>query len=147
MDDLEKSIETINEVVALTSLNHPDRAERFSNLGCHLTDRFAHFGALNDLEQAIHAAEVAIAATPPGHPSRASRLGNLGNMLDIRFGRLGNILDLDKALQMREMADLENAIYACEEAAAVTPLDYPDYGTKWRIPVHCCTENSNCLKI
>jgi hypothetical protein len=57
----------------------------------------------------------ALATGPSYHPDRAAMLSSLGNALNYRFGQNG------------DLADLDAAIAAGEEAVKITPGDHPRY--------------------
>lgn len=79
-DDLNRTIEAIDTVLAATPPSHPNRAGLLNNLGYTLGLRFGRNKTIVDLNRAIEVLDMALAATPPNHPHQASLLNNLGNM-------------------------------------------------------------------
>ena len=114
LEDTQEGIRRIEEAVAATPVDHPDRATMLANLGKHLSTRYDRTGALEDLQEAILRFEEAVAAAPVGYPDRAGMLTNLGNCLSTRFGWTG------------ALEDLQEGIRRSEEAVAATPVDHPD---------------------
>ncbi|CUS11439.1 unnamed protein product, partial [Tuber aestivum] len=110
--DLQESIKYCEEALASTPQNHPDRADRYGNLGEMFLTRFERIGDLGDLQKAIEHSEAALDATPQDHSNRAQKQDNLAATLSVRYCRMGGLDDLQKAI--------ENS----EEALAATPLDH-----------------------
>jgi tetratricopeptide (TPR) repeat protein len=111
---LDTAIGLLQQAVAASPADHPDRAAMLSNLGGALQRRFERTGDLADLDAAITAGQQAVAASPADHPGRAGRLSNLGLALRIRFERTG------------DLADLDTAIGLLRQAVAASPGDHPD---------------------
>jgi tetratricopeptide (TPR) repeat protein len=102
------------EVVEATPEDHPERANRLSNLGGGLGHRYLRTGAMADLEDSIQLAREAVEATPEDHPERSRHLYHLGLQLGDRYSRI------------EAMADLEESIRLGREAVDATPEDHPD---------------------
>jgi hypothetical protein len=77
------------EVVNITSQDHPDLAGRLSTLGNKHQSRFERTGRMKDLEESIRRAQEAVDIIPQDHPNMPAILVNLGIKLHMQFERTG----------------------------------------------------------
>ncbi|KAJ7736600.1 CHAT domain-containing protein [Mycena maculata] len=114
LNDLEASVQILQEVVDLTRVDHPDRASWLQGLAASLGSRYRRLGDVKDLEAAVQKFQEAMDLTPADNPNRPSRLQSLALSLKDRYERLGELQDLEAALQRDQ------------EAVELTPADHPD---------------------
>ena len=108
--DLDRAIGLVEDAVAATDPNHPNRAMYLSGLGLYLRARFELSGSSDDLNQAVDVAEEAVAATPANHPHRGLFLLNLCLALHDRYDRAGRTDDYRRAVDVaREGAEMRTA--------------------------------------
>ncbi|KZP34246.1 hypothetical protein FIBSPDRAFT_923792, partial [Athelia psychrophila] len=112
--DLENSVASLQQAVALTADGHPDKPRYLSNVGNGYGMRFERLGALADLENSIMSLQQAVALTPDGHPHKAARLTNIGASYVMRFERLG------------DLADLQDSVASLQQAVALTADGHPE---------------------
>ncbi|KAF2804516.1 uncharacterized protein BDZ99DRAFT_544163 [Mytilinidion resinicola] len=114
IEDLDKAISVIEQVLNITPQGSEDLAAMLSNFGAMLSRRFERTGSMDDLNQAVDVANMAVEATPQDHPKRAGRLSNLGNRFGSRFEQTGSMDDLNRAVDVGNMA------------VEATPQDHPN---------------------
>ncbi|KAG6372542.1 hypothetical protein JVT61DRAFT_7651 [Boletus reticuloceps] len=113
LKDLEETISTLRDAVALYPHGHPDKPDCLGNLGLSIQLRFDRLGQLSDLEDSISTLREVVNLIPYGHTDRPRYLGNLGNSLATCFQRLG------------KLSDLEDAISTLRLAVDLCPLGHP----------------------
>ena len=68
MEDLDCAIDTNEQAVESTPVEHPDRVVWLNNLGYALQRRFDRMGLMEDLDHAIETNDQAVKSTPVDHP-------------------------------------------------------------------------------
>jgi len=101
---LDQAIDWLQQAVAATPADHPERPGYLSNLSLALRMRFDRVADAADLDHAIDAGWQAAHATPAGHPDRAAILNNLGTALTTRFQWLADRTDIDQAITVGWLA-------------------------------------------
>lgn len=64
MEDLGRATKLVEEIVAATALDDPERATGLSNLGLYLHSRYVQLGAIEDFQRVINLAKEGIAVIP-----------------------------------------------------------------------------------
>ncbi|KAJ7476438.1 CHAT domain-containing protein [Mycena latifolia] len=114
LQDINRSVEMLENAVRPTPDGHPDKPGRLNNLGNSLLGRFEQLDDLSDLNKSTMMFKDAVRLTPDGHLDKPGRLNNLGNSLLGRFERLS------------DLSDLNNSIMMFEDAVQLTPDGHPD---------------------
>ncbi|KAJ7785152.1 hypothetical protein DFH07DRAFT_763759 [Mycena maculata] len=114
LQDLEASLQRMQEAVDLTPADHLARAGRLQGLAVSFRNRYLRLGALEDLEASLQRNQEAVGLTPADHPDRADWLKSLAVTFMDRYQRSGALDDLEAALQKMQ------------EAVDLTPVDHPD---------------------
>lgn len=102
-DDLNRSVQIMDEVIDITPPTDPQYPAYLSFLVDIRTRIFYKRGSLKDLHRTVEAAETAVRLTDHDHSRYADRLDNLGSALCMRFGQLGSPDDLHRAIQTLEL--------------------------------------------
>ncbi|KAK2760635.1 TPR domain-containing protein [Colletotrichum kahawae] len=102
-DDLNRSVQIMDEVIDITPPTDPQCPAYLSFLVDIRTRIFYKRGSLKDLHRTVEAAETAVRLTDHDHSRYADRLDNLGSALCMRFGQLGSPDDLHRAIQTLEL--------------------------------------------
>lgn len=99
--DLENAIHCGTESLAVTALDHRDRASRLGFLSCYLFTRYQSAGEVTDLTKAIEHDEefIEILST---HAHRVTFLYTLRECYYLRFQQLESLADLERAIQLGE---------------------------------------------
>jgi hypothetical protein len=87
--ELDASVATVRSVLADTAPDHPQYANRLSQLGQRLQQRALLRADLSELDAAVAALRDALAACPVSHEDRPMHLANLGRGLLLRFQARG----------------------------------------------------------
>jgi tetratricopeptide (TPR) repeat protein len=113
--DVDEAVDLLDEAVASTDPQSPERAARLNNLAIALRERqLRRRSGRDDLDRAVGAFEEALDATREDHPDRIAYRANLGNALHQRYD------------VTQDPEDLERAVRELERAVAATPEDSPD---------------------
>ncbi|KAF2804436.1 uncharacterized protein BDZ99DRAFT_354976, partial [Mytilinidion resinicola] len=70
MEDLEKAVSIMEQVVDMTPQESINLMVRLSNFGSMLSRRFEQTGSMDDLNRAVDVADKTVHATPQDHPDR-----------------------------------------------------------------------------
>jgi hypothetical protein len=103
MDDLDRAIMGIEQVLSSTPKNHPQRAAKLAELGNMLHDRFKRKGSIDDINRAIATMEEATKAQNSDH-NLSVIINSLGTFHRCRFDQSGSMDDLNAAIRMSELA-------------------------------------------
>ncbi|KAG8992387.1 hypothetical protein FRB94_011633 [Tulasnella sp. JGI-2019a] len=114
-EDLDGSIESWQNALALCPVGHDSRPNVFKKLGELLRARFRWRGNMGDLDESIHHQQAALSLWPMAHPIHPSSLSNLANALKIRFNLRG------------DMADLDESIRRYQEALSLPPVSHTEH--------------------
>ena len=96
IEDLNKAISIIEQVIDMTPQGSIHLAGMLSNFGAMLGMRFERTGSMGDLNRAVDVADMAVNATSQDHPDRAAMLATstaqLRSLIDpVRSNRLPSI--------------------------------------------------------
>jgi tetratricopeptide (TPR) repeat protein len=132
MDDLNRAVELSDLALNATPLDHPNRAQYFTNLGNWRGTRFEQTKSMEDLDRAIEAADLAVDATPRDHLDRAGRLHNLGILLSKRFQQTESIDDIERSFSCsREGWECRNALPSLRIQIARRAASFLALQTRW----------------
>ena len=106
ISDLNRSIQALQDAIAMTPEKHPHMSGLLNNLGNTFLERFGLLRDVSDLSRSILVRERALLLIPQKHPNRPPLLLNLANSLLSRFECSGDVLDLDKSIELFENAAL-----------------------------------------
>ncbi|KAG5753704.1 hypothetical protein H9Q70_003645 [Fusarium xylarioides] len=104
LEDINKSIEIAEHVIAVTPEGDGERWVRLHQLGERFGDRFVHTGQIADLDRAIEEIIASIDSTPPDHQDRSGPLNCLAIWLGRRFSLQGSAEDLQVAIEKAKLA-------------------------------------------
>jgi len=104
-EDLEKSIQYLQETLTITPHNSPLRHSDLESLGTCLGYRYERTNRLEDLEEAIQVYEEAIKLLSPDSSDRAMYLMGLSRSLMQHSARTERVEDLDKAIEVVRQAE------------------------------------------
>jgi len=107
MADLDEAIMAQQQAVHLAPNGHPEKLSCLNNLGISFQSRFERLGDLAYLGEAITAMQQAVHLTSDGRPDKPGR----PNSLEISF---------------RSLPDLDEAIYAQQQATRLTQMVTPN---------------------
>jgi tetratricopeptide (TPR) repeat protein len=104
---LTDAIDLLEQAVAATAVDDPDRASRLYSLGIAHSLRYETTKRPGDIDRAIHVGEQLAASIPPNHPARVASLNNLESALISRFELTASPGDLDRAIDVaRELVSI-----------------------------------------
>lgn len=101
---LDSTVKIAERALGATSLGHPRRAARGSNLSSWKGRRYEWHSYPADLDMAIEKSELAVADSSADGTSRPGICNNLGYWLGRRFDRSQCLPDLDRAVEVTEQA-------------------------------------------
>jgi hypothetical protein len=100
---LDVAILVLEQALAGTFADHPDRAGRLSNLGLALRLRAYRTGSRADLDRAA-AGRAAVSAVLAGDPDSPAYLATYADTMQSRFELWGELADLDEAIGSHQQA-------------------------------------------
>ncbi|KAH7121614.1 CHAT domain-containing protein [Dactylonectria macrodidyma] len=103
-EDLEKSIEFLEDAVENPSIDVPTQALSLHALGCAYYDKFGKTGIKSDIDLALWLCQDSLDKTPEDSTDRGSRLQDLGAAYGGRYRMAGTRSDLDMAIKLYEDA-------------------------------------------
>ncbi|KAJ3530256.1 hypothetical protein NMY22_g8653 [Coprinellus aureogranulatus] len=146
IEDVEKSILLIREVLSIYPANHEERPNALDSLATFLQNRFERLGNVEDQDEAIRCYREALSCFPQGHPVRSVTLGNLGKeSIALHRESLGHrsVGHPDRSLTLNNLANalftlfkssgskenLDEAIALHQEALSLRPPGNPSRST------------------
>lgn len=102
--DLDTALELMQELVAATPRDAPERPMYIDNLGTVFSERYKRSGQLADMTTAIAAHRLALASFPLAAPTRSGCLNNLGNGFRLYYLHSGRLAELDASIETLQQA-------------------------------------------